>query len=219
MLEATARFFQAGGPMMWVILAVLAAAAAIIVERLLFFRRAARADVGLDAATAIGRLIEDDARGALAVLAGADPAHALMRRAVTSALDGADPGEIRAGVEELAVVEMPRFGRRLGDLATLANVATLAGLLGTIFGLQQSFSALAAAAAVEKAAVLAAGIAQAMNTTAFGLIVAIPCLVVQTRLVGLAARRTEMCDAAVLRLLNYFDARAAQPRALNRVAS
>ena len=54
---------------------------------------------------------------------------------------------------------------------------------------------------------LSASISVAMNTTAFGLMVAMPCLMAHARLASLAARRTESCDAGVLKLLNYFDSR------------
>jgi len=71
----------------------------------------------------------------------------------------------------------PKIQKRTGYLQMLGNVSTLVGLLGTINGLIISFSSLAAASASSKAALLASGISTAMNTTAFGLIVAIPCLV------------------------------------------
>lgn len=208
MFETIARFFQAGGPMMWVILAVLAAALAVIAERLRFHFCSSREDADALASGAAAHLNDQDTAGAMELLEGTSPARVLMRRAVEMSWEGATPDEIRAGVEEVAIREVPRYGRRLADLATLASVATLAGLLGTIFGLQQSFGSLAVAEAAQKATVLAAGISQAMNTTAFGLMVAVPCLLAHTRLGSLAARRTENCDAAVIKLLNYFDTRA-----------
>ncbi|MCP4571333.1 MAG: MotA/TolQ/ExbB proton channel family protein [bacterium] len=216
MFDTIARFFQSGGPMMWVILAVFAAALAVIGERLRFHLRAAREDADTLATGAAARLNDGDTAGALESLEGSSPARLLMQRAVEMSWEGATPTEIRAGVEELAIGQVPRYSRRLSDLATLASVATLAGLLGTIFGLQQSFGSLAVAEAAQKATVLAAGISQAMNTTAFGLMVAMPCLVAHTRLGSLAARRTENCDAAVVKLLNYFDTRASRSAAAFR---
>lgn len=207
MLETTARFFQSGGPMMWVILTVLAAALAVLAERLLFLYRTAGDDADALAAATARRLMDGETDAALKGLDGAGPARLLLRRAVELSWEGCGPDEIRRGVEELAIREIPRYGRRLADLGMLANVATLAGLLGTIFGLQQSFGSLAVAESAQKATVLAAGISQAMNTTAFGLMVAVPCLVAHTRLGALQARRTEDCDAAVVKLLNFFDAR------------
>lgn len=208
MFATIARFFQDGGPMMWIILGVLATALALIVERWVFLLRDRRDRAQVLAAGAAEHLIAGDVSGALADLGeGGGPARRLLRRAVELAWEGYRADEIRNGVEELAICEMPRYGRRLNHLAVLANIATLAGLLGTIFGLQQSFSSLAVAEAAAKAAVLAAGISQAMNTTAFGLMVAMPCLAVHSKLASLAERGVEDCDAAVVRLLNFLDAR------------
>ncbi len=75
---------------------------------------------------------------------------------------------------------MPFLEKRLNYLALVANVSTLIGLLGTIYGLIQSFAAVAAADAASKAELLALGISKAMNTTAFGLISAITIMVVHS---------------------------------------
>jgi biopolymer transport protein ExbB len=69
------------------------------------------------------------------------------------------------------------ISKRTAYLATIANVATLLGLFGTIAGLIQSFEAVAHADAQQKSALLSAGIATAMNATMMGLGVAIPCMV------------------------------------------
>ena len=66
--------------------------------------------------------------------------------------------------------------RRIGFLSMLGNVATLTGLLGTITGMIKSFAAVASANPAEKATLLAAGISEAMNATAYGLVTAIPAL-------------------------------------------
>jgi biopolymer transport protein ExbB len=194
--------------MMWVILGFLAAALAIIIERLVFFFRTANENAdGLAVKTA--QLVTDNEMStALETLdEKGGPVQRLMRRAVEVAWAGGEAIEIQQGVEELAMREIPSYGRRLNYLAMLANVATLAGLLGTIFGLQQSFSSLAVAEAAQKSSVLASGISQAMNTTAFGLMVAMPLLAVHAGLASLATGRTEECDAAVVKLLNFFNAR------------
>jgi len=211
MFTTVARFFQAGGPMMWVILGVLGVATAVIVERLYFYLRTAADNADQMAAKTARQVNDHELPLALDDLGEAGgPARRLMRRATEIAWEGGDAAEIRQSVEELAMREIPRYGRRLNYLAMLANVATLAGLLGTIFGLQQSFGSLAIAEAADKASVLAAGISQAMNTTAFGLMVAMPCLAIHSRLTSLAERRTEDCDASVIKLLNFFDARDRQ---------
>ncbi|MCB1184459.1 MotA/TolQ/ExbB proton channel family protein [bacterium] len=214
MFTTMAQFFQAGGPMMGVILGVLAGAAAVGAERLHFFMRTAREDADRLVTDVARHVADGDLQAPLQGLDGNDgPAARLLRRGVAELWEGAAADEVRRAVEEAALVELPRYGRRLNYLPMLANVATLAGLLGTIFGLQQSFGALAAADAATKASVLAAGIGQAMNTTAFGLMVAMPCLVLHARLGSLAQRRSDACDAALVRFLNFCDAHEKTRRA------
>jgi biopolymer transport protein ExbB/TolQ len=70
-----------------------------------------------------------------------------------------------------------RIDRRTGFLSMFGNVATLVGLLGTITGMIHSFAAVAQANPMDRATLLSKGIAEAMNCTAFGLIVAVPALV------------------------------------------
>jgi len=208
MQSFVAEFFRSGGPLMWVILAVFAAAVAVIIERLHFYLVVCRDDADSLVTDAVRRLNGGDFKGALATVVGRrSPVAAILQQAIGRFNAGHGLVEVRHGVEEVAIREVPHYGRRVGYLAMLANIATLTGLLGTIFGLQQSFSSLAVVEAAEKASVLAGGISQAMNTTAFGLIVAIPCLMAYTRLSSMQARKTEECDAAAVKLLNYLEAR------------
>jgi biopolymer transport protein ExbB len=85
--------------------------------------------------------------------------------------------DIERAMEKEMFQALPRLQKRVDLMAVLANVATLLGLLGTIFGLIAAFSSVAAASAVERQEALAAGISQAMYTTAFGISVAVPLLV------------------------------------------
>ena len=84
----------------------------------------------------------------------------------------------RKAMEESLMEVMPRLEKRTHYLATFANLATLLGLLGTIIGLIRAFTAVSAANPAEKADLLSASISVAMNTTAFGLMVAIPLLLI-----------------------------------------
>lgn len=90
---------------------------------------------------------------------------------------GGGDEEVQARMDEKLQHEISLIDRRSGFLAMFGNVATLVGLLGTISGMIHSFAAVANASPVERAAMLSRGIAEAMNCTAFGLIVAIPALV------------------------------------------
>lgn len=90
-----------------------------------------------------------------------------------------DDEEVQAAMDEAALREIPKLAKRTGYLALLANLAMLSGLLGTVSGLIESFGAVAGEGveASQKARILAAGISEAMNCTAFGLIVAITGLI------------------------------------------
>jgi biopolymer transport protein ExbB/TolQ len=84
--------------------------------------------------------------------------------------------EVQAAMDEAALRELPKIESRTGYLAMLGNVATLVGLLGTILGLIHSFAGVAGVDPSMKATLLAKGISEAMNCTAFGLICAVPAL-------------------------------------------
>src|SRR5205085_9867271 len=86
--------------------------------------------------------------------------------------------EIQAAMDEAALQELPMIEKRTGYLAMLGNLATLAGLLGTITGLIKSFAGVAGVDPSQKATLLSKGISEAMNCTAFGLF---------TGIIGLAA--------------------------------
>jgi biopolymer transport protein ExbB len=104
---------------------------------------------------------------------------------------------------------------RTGFLATIANVATLLGLFGTIVGLIQSFEAVGNANAAERSTLLAAGISSAMNATMLGLAVAIPCMVAYSFLINRTNRlngQVERSATQILEILKfrYFAAASSQ---------
>ena len=99
--------------------------------------------------------------------------------------------EIQGRMDEILLEENEQIEKRTGFLAMIANVATLAGLLGTITGMIKSFSAVSQANPMEKATLLSSGISEAMNTTSFGLIVAIPTLLLYS---VLSNRAQVLCD-------------------------
>jgi biopolymer transport protein ExbB/TolQ len=108
--------------------------------------------------------------------------------------------EIQLKMDEILLEENSRVEKRIGFLAMFANVATLLGLLGTITGLIHSFAGIANANPVEKASILSAGISLAMNTTAYGLIVAVPALIMYAVLQNRASRLSEDLNKAALNL-------------------
>lgn len=113
-----------------------------------------------------------------------------------------DEADLQNVSDAAALSVLPRLTRRLHYLPMLANVATLVGLLGTIIGLREAFSAVAAAAAAERSARLAAGIAIALNATGFGLLIAVPLSVAHAFLVSQAENIIEQVDEFQVRLIN-----------------
>ncbi len=92
--------------------------------------------------------------------------------------------DVQSAMDEAALRENPRIEKRTGYLAMIGNAAMLCGLLGTVSGLIQCFEAVAKGDPSKKAEVLAAGISEAMNCTAFGLVTAIPSLVLFSLMMG-----------------------------------
>jgi biopolymer transport protein ExbB len=110
--------------------------------------------------------------------------------------------DIEIAMEECMLEIMPQLEKRTGYVGLAANVATLLGLLGTIMGLIQAFTAVANANPAEKADLLGAAIAVAMNTTAFGLLVAIPLLVGHAVLTTKTAQIVAGLEMASVKTLN-----------------
>lgn len=111
---------------------------------------------------------------------------------------------IQSTMDEAALLEVPYLERRTGYLAMLSNVATLMGLLGTIVGLIHSFGAVAKADAATKSTLLAAGISEAMNCTAFGLIVAIPALLAFAVLQSRTQKCVDEINEGSVRIVNLI---------------
>jgi biopolymer transport protein ExbB len=111
---------------------------------------------------------------------------------------------LRANLMEV----LPLLEKRTHYLATFANIATLLGLLGTIVGLISAFTAVATANPADKADLLSASISVAMNTTAFGLIVAIPLLLVHTLLQTKTTEIIDSLEMASVKFLNAITERA-----------
>ena len=116
--------------------------------------------------------------------------------------------DIEIAMEECMMEILPQLEKRTGYVGLSANVATLLGLLGTIMGLIQAFTAVANANPAEKADLLGAAIAVAMNTTAFGLLVAIPLLVVHAVLTTKTAQIVAGLEMASVKMLNAIQSTA-----------
>lgn len=201
------NFFVGGGFWMWPILATQIIAVAIIIERAvsLYMTKTASqsrlADL-LESDIKSGRIEKalDRAQG----LGNANPISLVARAGAQVALDQGGREEIQSKMDEVLIAENNKLDKRIGFLSMLANVATLLGLLGTIIGLIQAFAATANANALEKSLKLTEGISVAMNTTAYGLIVAIPTLVAFAILQNRANELANDLNSASVKVFNWL---------------
>lgn len=210
-MHAIVRFFQMGGFFMFPILMVLAAGLAISVERWLHLNRVKKDNsqtwdqvqpvlAAGDFDRARDMVNEDGSTIAQMLSMGLARQGAVRRRE-----------DIEIAMEESLMEIIPQLEKRTPYLALLSNIATLFGLLGTIMGLIAAFTAVATASPAEKAALLAASISEAMNCTAFGLMSAIPLLLIHARLTsttGQIVGSLEMVSVKALNNISTFAKRA-----------
>ncbi len=204
MIDSLATWFEGGGMYMWVILAVLAVGVAVVIERMIFYYVTCAGNGRRMVADIAKALNENRVNDAKAIVSSKAPLQSLLRIAVDRYSENMSIDEIQEGVEELSISQVPRFTKRLNYLALFANIATLVGLLGTISGLQLSFSSLVSVEASKKAAMLAKGISEFMTCTAFGLIVAVFCMVCYTVLSNKQSQLIKDLDESVVKCMNYL---------------
>ena len=192
LFHSAVRFFQEGGFFMYPISVVLVFGIAISIERWLFLN-AARAS-NRKAFNEILPLLQRGDYKAVIALAGSTqaPVARIVAAGVARLAHTQRRDDIEYAMEEGVMEALPRLEKRTQYLATLANIAMLLGLLGTISGLISAFAAVANVNPAEKAAMLSASIAEAMNATAFGLSAAIPFLLIHTLL---QTKTTEIIDS------------------------
>jgi biopolymer transport protein ExbB len=201
-------FFVAGGPFMYPILIVAAFGTAIAIERYITLTlvRARNQNVWSKVQPA---LTSGDFEKAREMTSNDDSAISQLL-SMGLARQGAvrRREDIEIAMEESMMEIIPQLEKRTPYVALASNIATLLGLLGTIMGLIQAFTAVSDANPAEKADLLSASISVAMNTTAFGLIVAIPLLITNSVLVAKAGEIVDSLEMASVKALNVITAKA-----------
>lgn len=205
MFENIARFFQEGGVWMYMLAGVSAIAIAVTLERLIYYYIHCRVNAKA-LLTQVTRLVRNgEVEKSRKICASMkNPLAVILESALWHFVQNESDQEIQNAVDEVGLRELPKIQKRTHYLSLFANISTLMGLLGTIFGLQTAFKALATADPSQKAAVLAKGISMAMNTTAMGLVVAIPCMIIYSILGAKANNIIEEVDESAVRLLNFL---------------
>ena len=203
-LQTFADFYTQGGEFMHIILVVLVVGLAITAERWLKLSgsrgRNAKIWDNIHPVLEEGNFVEARA------IAEKTPSE--MGRLLSLGLSRQGSvrrrDDVEIAMEEGMLEIIPQLEKRTPFIAILSNLATLLGLLGTIIGLIQAFEAVAKAAPSEKADLLSASISVAMNTTAFGLIAAIPLLICHALIVSLTTDVVSSLEMASVKTLNII---------------
>ena len=191
-----------GGPVMWLILACSVVALFIFLEKLFYLHRI-QVNVGdlvrgLINVLKRGNIVEsvslcDDTPG---------PAAHVLRSAILSYEQGEE--DIAQSIQDAALSEIPRLESRMNILATIAYIAPLLGLLGTVFGMIEVFRQINEVGAFVNSKNLAKGIGEALYTTAGGLCVAIPCYIAYNYLVSRIEAIILDMEKAASEILYFF---------------
>jgi|SRR5690606_5037936 len=211
------RFFQDGGPFMYPIAIVLVVGLAVVIERWLFLSYAKSANK--KAFERIMPLLQKKDYNSILQIGrtSSAPVSRIIAAGVARMSSSQRRDDIELAMEEGVMEATPRLEKRTNYLAMLANISTLLGLLGTIVGLIAAFTAVADADPTEKAALLSKSISVAMNTTAFGLIAAIPLLLFHSVLQNKTMEIIDSLEMAGVKCLNLMS--SARPAAARSPAA
>ncbi len=204
------HIIQTGGIPMLVNIFFLILALAIVVDRsiALFFQLSLN---GSRFMAQIEKLVVSDNIDKAVKLCNAAP-KAGLARVLRAGLTRANRGVLEIGnaIEEESMAVTPTVMKRVPALWSIANIAVLVGLFGTVLGLIRAFAAIGAAAPEQKQALLTAGISEAMYNTAFGLLIAIVCISGHLVMSSQAKKIIEEIELHSLKLENMLARRAVQ---------
>jgi biopolymer transport protein ExbB/TolQ len=218
-MDTIIRFFQDGGMFMYPIAVILVVGLSIAIERLISISASKRKN-----RTAFEEMLpmiqRKDYKAALNYAGQSDSDIANILGAGIARMPSSSRREdIEYAMEEGLMESTPKLEKRTAYIATLANISTLMGLLGTIIGLIAAFTAVATAAPSEKATLLSQSISVAMNTTAFGLISAIPLLLAHTVLQSKTTEIIDSLEMAGVKFLNLITERKPAAAAQSQVTT
>ena len=201
-------FFASGGTFMYPILVVFAVGVAIAIERYITLTLVTNKNQAVW--DKVQPLLANGEFEAAREMTNSDESTISQVLNMGLSLQGAvrRREDIEIAMEESMMEIVPRLEKRTPYVALASSIATLLGLLGTIMGLIQAFTAVANANPAEKADLLSASISVAMNTTAFGLMVAIPLLIIHAVLTSKTGDIVDSLEMATVKSLNVFSKRA-----------
>lgn len=198
------NFFQNGGVFMYPIAVVLVIGLALAIERWLYLTASKNSNRRVFKKI-LPKLQKKDYNGVVDIARTSKaPIGRIVAAGIARMQQTPRRDEIEYAMEEGVMELIPRLEKRTPYLGTLANIATLLGLLGTIMGLIAAFTAVANADPAEKASLLSQSISVAMNTTAFGLMSAIPLLLLHATLQTKTTEIVDSLEMAGVKCLNIM---------------
>jgi len=202
-MQGLAQFLEQGGTLMYVNLVVSIITLAIIIDRAIFFlgKGSVNAKAFLEQIRKL--VLANNIDRAVKLCSATEAPVAQVARA---GLQRVHRGEIAIAqsIEETLVDVTPLLKKRVQILWSIANIATLVGLLGTVIGLIRAFGAVAAAKPEERSALLAKGISEALNNTAMGLGIAVTCIIAHAFLSSASKKQVDDLEGFALKLENLL---------------
>lgn len=196
------KFIQDGGFFMYPILLIMFVGLGVAIERIMFLNRVKNANKNLWDEVYPSIQKGDTDKALKAVKDNETEIGRILDYGLTRNRTAKSVSDVETAMEEALMEVLPRLEARTPFIATFANVATLLGLLGTVQGLINAFAAIANADPAQKGDLLSSSISVAMNTTAFGLMVAIPLLLAYAFLQSRTGEVVESLEMASIKLLN-----------------
>ncbi len=203
------EYYRSGGPIMHAILAVAVLGLAVFFERVYVLVLRSKGN-SREFVERVLKLVESGKDAEAAKICGGTTGAIPHIGDYVLKSQSRTESDLQNVADAAGLAVIPGLTRRLHYLPMLANVATLLGLLGTIFGLREAFSSVAMVSAAERSGKLAAGIAIALNATGFGLLTAVPLSVAHAWLSSQAEGMIERVDEFSVRLINALTARRAE---------
>ncbi len=203
-IQGMIRFIQAGEIWVYPILIAMIAGLAICVERWIFLQGVTRNS------NKIWNMIhpllnQGELKKALGMVKQSEtPLARIMTHGISRSFNARTHEDVELALEEGLMEALPRIEKRTNYISTIANVSTLLGLLGTIMGLIDAFAAVASADPAQKADLLSKSVSVAMNTTALGLISAIPLMLLYAYLQSKTNEVIESLEMANMKFMNIL---------------
>lgn len=202
-MQGLAEFLEHGGIFMYFNVVCSAVTVAVIVERIIFFlgKGSVNAPAFLEQIRKL--VVANNVDRAVKLCSATEAPVARVARAGLSRLSKGELA-VSTAIEEMMVDVTPELKKRIPALWSLANIGTLLGLLGTISGLIRSFAAVSSASPEQRSAMLSKGISEAMYNTAFGLGIAVTCMIAHVLLSSVSKKQQHQLESFSMKLENLL---------------